>query len=199
MFNNLNEMRKILFVCIAIILAINLNAQQTGKLEDLRDDKTYKTVKIGNQVWMAENLAYKPNSGKYWAYDNNKDNVAIYGYLYDWETACNVCPTGWHLPSHEEWSQLTDFAGTNPSFKLRAKADWNNGNGTDDYGFSALPGGSRNLTGTFSKLTKGGAWWSSTETGSSDAWNRVMIPSNGRVFNIDDNKRNGFSVRCIRD
>jgi uncharacterized protein (TIGR02145 family) len=193
-------MKKLVLLLIAATFVVSATAQKSGTLTDSRDGKTYKTVTIGNQEWMAENLAYKPSSGKYWAYDDNKKNVDTYGYLYDWETACNVCPTGWHLPSHEEWTQLTDFVGSNPSVKLKAKEGWkSNGNGTDDYGFSALPGGSRRYTGAFSNIAKDGAWWSSTETGSSDAWNRVMIPSNGKVFNIDDSKRNGFSVRCIKD
>jgi uncharacterized protein (TIGR02145 family) len=82
-----------------------------GQLTDKRDGKTYKTVKIGNQVWMAENLAFKPSSGNYWAYDDDNSNVAKYGYLYDWETALDVCPAGWHLPSDKEWPVLTDYLG----------------------------------------------------------------------------------------
>jgi uncharacterized protein (TIGR02145 family) len=84
---------------------------------------------------MAENLAFKPTTGNYWAYDNNGSNVDKYGYLYDWQTACNVCPTGWHLPSDAEWTQLTDFMGGDTGTKLKTKSGWsNNGNGTNDYG-----------------------------------------------------------------
>ena len=95
----------------------------TGTFTDSRDGKTYKYVTIGKQVWMAENLAYAPSSGNYWAYHNNSSNVAKYGYLYDWQTSKNVCPTGWHLPTDEEWQELIDFAGgkDDAGTKLKAK------------------------------------------------------------------------------
>jgi hypothetical protein len=77
-----------------------------GNFTDQRDGKVYQIVTIGNQEWMAENLVYSPTSGNYWAYDNNRENIAICGYLYDWQTAQNVCPAGWHLPSNEEWTHF---------------------------------------------------------------------------------------------
>jgi len=171
-----------------------------GTFRDPRDGKTYKTVKIGNQVWLAENLAYKPSIGNYWAYDNNSSNVAKYGYLYDWQTARNVCPTGWHLPSDAEWTQLTDFVGSNPGTKLKAKSGWNsNGNGNDDYGFSALPGGYRNYNGNFYDVGNSGNWWSSTEYDTNDAWIRSMYYFNSKVSRYYYKKSWGFSVRCLRD
>jgi uncharacterized protein (TIGR02145 family) len=171
-----------------------------GTFTDSRDRKTYKYVTIGNQVWMAENLAYKPSSGNYWAYDDNSSNAAKYGYLYDWQTAKNVCPTGWHLPSDAEWTQLTDFVGSNPGTKLKAKSGWNsNGNGTDDYGFSALPGGKRSSDGNFYLIGSGGYWWSSTEGSTYYTWSRYMGSSNGGVGRYYYNKSWGFSVRCVRD
>jgi uncharacterized protein (TIGR02145 family) len=192
-------MKRILFASIAVILAINLNAQQTVTLTDSRDGKTYKTVKISNQIWMAENLAHKPASGNYWAYDNNQSNVAKYGYLYDWQTACNVCPTGWHLPSDAECTHLTDFLGRLSGTKLKAKNGWsNNGNGTDDYGFSVLPGGYRIYPGSFYGIEDLGRWWSSY---GSDHIGRDRIMANyyGDVTKGIDSKPSGFSVRCLRD
>ncbi|MDX9694300.1 MAG: FISUMP domain-containing protein [Bacteroidales bacterium] len=169
-----------------------------GTFTDLRDGKTYKYVTIGKQVWMAENLAYKPTSGDYWAYDQS--NVAKYGYLYTWETAKNVCPAGWHLPSDAEWSQLTNFVGSNPGTKLKAKSGWNrNGNGTDDFGFSAFPGGSRNDDGSYSIVGSYGYWWSSTEYGANLAWYRKMSINISNVSSYHPLKQSGFSVRCVKD
>ncbi len=78
---------------------------------DNRDGKTYPTVLIGDQTWLAKNLAYKPDSGKYWAWNNEERYVTQYGYLYTWETANNVCPTGWHLPGKDEFEILLNFLG----------------------------------------------------------------------------------------
>ena len=80
-----------------------------GILKDNRDGKEYKIIKIGNQWWIAENLSYKPNNGKYWAYNNNDNKVSTYGYLYDWNTACKTCPDGWHLPTMYEWNELINY------------------------------------------------------------------------------------------
>jgi len=85
---------------------------QTGTFIDSRDGKTYKTVKIGDQWWMAENLAYDTGGGC-WAYENYKSNLEIYGYLYTWGTAKNACPDGWHLPSDEEWTELEVYLQNN--------------------------------------------------------------------------------------
>jgi uncharacterized protein (TIGR02145 family) len=172
----------------------------TGTFTDSRDRKTYKYVTIGKQVWMAENLAYKPSSGNYWAYKNNSSNVNKYGYLYDWQTAKNVCPTGWHLPSDAEWTQLENFVGSNPGTKLKAKSGWShNGNGTDDYGFSALPGGYRYSYGNFLNIGVGGGWWSATEGSADSAWYRSMGYDLSDVDRYDVVKELGFSVRCLRD
>ena len=168
---------------------------------DPRDGKTYKTVKIGKQVWLAENLAYKPSSGNYWAYDNNSSNVVKFGYMYDWQTAKNACPTGWHLPSDAEWTQLIDFVESNAD-KLKARSGWyNDGNGTDDYGFSAFPAGERSFnSGNFFVMGINGYWWSSSESGTANAWVRYIdsfFKDVGRSEYYD--KRNGCSVRCLRD
>lgn len=172
----------------------------TGTFTDPRDQKTYKYVTIGKQVWMAENLAYKPSNGNYWAFWNDEGNVAKYGYLYDWQTAKNVCPTGWHLPSDAEWDQLTGFVGSNEGTKLKAKSGWSsNGNGTDDYGFSALPGGYRLGNGSFYRIGYYGDWWSATELNATTAWGRSMIGDNSDVGRNSNNKSWGFSVRCVRD
>jgi len=112
------NVKSILFIFLAFQLLLFYTTckkddvqSKTGTFTDARDNHAYKWVRIGDQVWMAENLAYKPSSGNYWAYNNDQNNIAIYGYLYDWKTACNVCPSGWHLPSDAEWTKLRDYLG----------------------------------------------------------------------------------------
>ncbi len=156
------------------------------------NEQTYKTVVIGTQTWMAENLNYNPGTGNSACYNNQPSNCTAYGRLYDWSTAMGVCPAGWHLPSDAEWTTLTNYvsgsgeAGT----KLKATTGWNgNSNGTDEYGFSALPGGSGN----------GGSWWSATEYNSGYAWYRSMYYDDSGVGRLSSTKSYLFSVRCLKD
>ncbi|TVQ89264.1 MAG: hypothetical protein EA393_07315 [Bacteroidetes bacterium] len=172
-----------------------------GSFTDPRDGKSYETVTIGNQVWMAENLAYEPTSGNYCASDNDKSNVETYGYLYNWQTALNVCPVGWHLPSDNEWKELTTFVGFFDSVKkLKAKSGWSdNGNGSDDYGFTALPGGECSWGGALFFVGHSGYWWSATEANTDRAWRRSIYYSLSHVNFDPSDKESGFSVRCVRD
>ncbi len=170
-----------------------------SQVTDKRDGKTYKTVKIGNQVWMADNLAYMPSIGNYWAYDDDNSNVAKYGYLYDWETAKNVCPSGWHLPSDEEWTTLTDYLGKDAGTKMKSTSGWKgNGNGTNESGFSGLPGGVRYSYGD-GNIGYYGFWWSSSQSNASIAWDRFLSYDSSNVFRYGNSKEGGFSVRCLRD
>jgi uncharacterized protein (TIGR02145 family) len=139
-----------------------------GTFTDTRDKKTYKTAKVGTQTWMAENLNYEAKGSK--CYANKPDNCQKYGRLYDWETAKSACPSGWHLPSDEEWRTIINFAGGKDiaGKKLKAKSGWGgNANGTDDYGFSALPSGfGFSDSDSFYDIGEGGLWFSSSEYGS---------------------------------
>lgn len=175
-----------------------------GTFTDPRDGKVYQTVTIGNQEWMAENLAYEPSSGNYWAYDNNNSNVETYGYLYDWETACDVCPDGWHLPTNAEWTELTKNAGG----KLKATGTIEAGTGlwydpntgaTNETGFTALPGGYLIGYGTFSSIGYDGGWWSAAGHNTYGAWYRSVGYYGSDVYRYSSNKALGCSVRCLRD
>jgi len=113
-----------------------------GTFTDKRDGKKYKWVTIGDQMWMAENLNYETGNSR--CYDDDQKNCAKYGRLYDWETALTVCPAGWSLPLINDVWKLMDVGGE----KLKAKSGWEwsyssdeDGNGSDDFGFNALPGG----------------------------------------------------------
>jgi uncharacterized protein (TIGR02145 family) len=184
-------MRKLLLTTAAVAAAIGLAGcapDKFGTITDARDGKTYRTVKIGYQTWMAENLNYETQSGS-WCYDNDTSYCNGYGRLYDWETAAEACPSGWHLSSDYEWDVLTDklsvlYLSQYIGYGLKAKDGWFFdgtrccGNGSDIYGFSALPGGGiTNLAWkqerwwpweseeprTFQGVRLRGAWWTSTE------------------------------------
>lgn len=123
----------------------------TDSFTDPRDGQTYRTVKIGNQVWMAENLNYRTDDS--YCYDDEPANCRKYGRLYTWKAALNACPSGWHLPSYEEFETLFAAVGGKgvAGKALKSTSGWyNNDNGTDVYGFSALPAGVRDTNGDFS-------------------------------------------------
>jgi hypothetical protein len=118
---------EILAMYISVEEAAEALADRKGKFTDSRDGQTYQTIKIDNQVWMAENLNYRTSSGS-WCYDNSSDNCEKYGRLYTWETAKGVCPSGWHLPSTKEWSVLIanlggkDVAGRKLTIPINRRA-----------------------------------------------------------------------------
>jgi len=165
--------------------------------------QTYKTVKIGNQTWMAENLNYQPNTGNSWCYDDKADNCKKYGRLYDLPTALEVCPAGWKLPSQQEWDNLVTVAGGQETSgkKLKSKSGWilndENISGTDDFGFSALPGGGRYGDGYFNHAGSGGSWHTADGGGyaadEQDSFFRI------EYVDEDDYDSYGYSVRCVQN
>ena len=179
----------------------HLHKVQEGKiLTDKRDGKKYKIVKIGNQTWMAENLNYDASGSK--CYDNQPANCEEYGRLYNWATAKNACPSGWHLPSKVEYETLDKYVGDQnvAGKKLKAKSGWTkNGNGTDDYGFSALPGGVGYPGGSFDFIGLNGLWWGATELNASFAYYRYMYYDISDMVRYSFSKSCLFSVRCLQD
>jgi uncharacterized protein (TIGR02145 family) len=182
-----------------------------------------KTVVIGGKTWMAENLNYKPSSGNSWCYDGKESYCDIYGRLYDWSTAMEIstsynsskwggsdvkhqgiCPSGWHLPSRKDWETLVDYAGSSAAYKkLKSAYGWrdDSGDGTDDFGFSALPGGYRYFDGNFYDAGYLGNWWTATEYDGSNAYNWDMGSYYDGVNNYHfyNYKSNGYSVRCVKN
>ncbi len=211
------------------------------------DGNTYDAVKLGDQVWMAENLRttkyadgttipmgstesdvvayrYCPN--------NNSDNVSTYGYLYNWPAVMHnsygsednpsgvqgICPNGWHVPSDAEWTQLTDYVGSQSEYvcggdnryiakALASTTGWssssstcypgNNPSANNATGFSAVPAG--NYNGTYDYFCDFAIFWSATQGYSNYAYYRYVSSYDAIVDRLSGNKNNGFSVRCLRD
>lgn len=182
-------------------------------------EKIYNTTTIGTQVWMAENLNYEASSGSY-CYNNDTDHCDTYGRLYTWSAAMGgasssssspngiqgVCPKGWHVPSDAEWITLSEYVnnhngsdGVGKSLKANSSL-WNTTNtGTDAYGFSGLPGGRCNSSGSDYNVGAYGYWWSSTEASSTRAYRRSLYHNNDYFLRYYDDKSLAYSVRCLQD
>lgn len=208
-------MKSIGFIAF-IFLSIGVYAQSSvggSVYTDSRDGKEYRTIRIGDQVWFAENLDYKPHSGSC-TYENDMSMSTIYGRLYTWEAAHDVCPAGWHLPDDSEWKEMESaigleesdldemgWRGTDQGHKLKAQENWNqDGNGTDDFGFAALPAGFSDCRDGFGSLGRFAYFWSSTETeNTKKAWIRKLYYPTDAIGRSSYNKSFGFSVRCVKD
>jgi uncharacterized protein (TIGR02145 family) len=162
---------------------------------DNRDGREYKYVIIGEQTWMAENLRYVTPNAK--CYDNNPDNCEIYGILYDWNTANVACPLGWHLPNDAEWNML----GRNSETKLKANSElWISGKGTDDFGFTALPGGYYRSS-YFLRIREEAAFWSATAGSSTGSAHMRFLSYVRESLLLDGLYINNSlaNVRCIKN
>ena len=206
-------MKNIILTAIAILFTINTAfTQEKGTFTDTRDGKTYKTVKIGKQVWMAENLTFKTNEGC-WAYENDPENAKKYGYLYNLKAAQTSCPSGWRLPSYEDLTKLAkqikkkvrkvsrNKGGSweNLGTILKSTSGWEaNGNGTDDFGFSALPAGS-GATQYFSGKGNEGFWWLSAKSEDDMGIFFSVYSADNSLSSDGIDNYNGFSVRCIKN
>ncbi len=205
---------------------------------DIRDGKSYNTVQIGSQCWMAENLAYLPSvddpattysftSPYYYVYGYTgtdvtaakaTSNYATYGALYNWQAAMagapssstvpsgvtGICPSGWHLPSEAEWTQLINFLGgltvAGGKLKETGTVHWSSPNtsATNSSGFSGLPGG-YSFNNGFSVLGNNGYWWSSTDYLTFDGRMQYMLHDSQEITSSYWNRANGCSVRCVKD
>ncbi|MBV5313657.1 MAG: fibrobacter succinogenes major paralogous domain-containing protein [Prolixibacteraceae bacterium] len=196
----------------------------SGTFVDSRDGHVYKWVKIGTQIWMAENLAYLPSvylpsdrsqtSPRYYVYDYDGTNTEIainmpgyktYGVLYNWAAVKVACPKGWHIPNDYEWDAILNFLGgaitAGCKLKEAGTSHWlsPNKNSTNETGFMALPGGFCKFDGTFHYQESEGYWWSFTEKNEDFVWGRKMYSNYSSVSRFDYGKINGLSVRCLKD
>ena len=178
-----------------------------GTMYDERDGQTYITVDIGDQTWMAENLNYDyPSSGCY-NYNHNYENGDVYGRLYEWEIALIACPSGWSLPSEDDWTILVDFLSDEYTAAYRMKeagcAHWDCPNtATNSSGFTGLPGGYGGHGYNYIKfdgLRDLGYWWSSTESSGTNAWRLHMRYDDSGASQYYTLKTYSYSVRCVKD
>jgi uncharacterized protein (TIGR02145 family) len=218
-------MKTILLFIIAITTVILQARTQT--VTDY-DGHVYNTVVIGNQEWMKENLRvihYQngvliPNvtvmqqwgnlhSGARCYYNNDSiANDSLYGALYNWYVISDtgkICPSGWHIPTHQEWTTLETLLGgweiAGGHLKESGTLHWKapNNEATNSTGFTGLPGGMRGLNHTFEYLGENGLWWTSTEYNSSTAWSRYQWYMQGVSDANPVPKNIGLSIRCVRD
>ncbi|MDR0331333.1 MAG: fibrobacter succinogenes major paralogous domain-containing protein [Chitinispirillales bacterium] len=223
-----------LLVILPCLSAVAQTGGGSDTFTDKRDNKTYRTVRIGNLTWMAENMNFHTDSS--WCYDNADSNCLRYGRLYTWNAAKAACPAGWRLPTEDDWDNLSRVVGGRLIEKknrdgyadayyiyyirdrywdvaggeLKSKTGWvdpsgrPSGNGTDEFGFSALPGGKRSFNPNnpdrdyFQDVGESGRWWSATDSGGGLAYGRGIYSHLDEVNWLEYGKSHGISVRCSR-
>lgn len=221
-------------ICFMFLLIISCNKEvdkdnsnnPVNTVTDI-DGNVYRTVTIGTQTWMVENLKvtrYRNGdsiinakvdghweqvlAGAYCNYNNDPTLAETYGRLYNWYAVYdwrNIAPLGWHVPTRADWDTLANFLikdeFTGGKLKETGNEHWlsPNKNATNSTGFTALPGGNRYYNGHFLSIGRSGNWWSSTRTGTSHAWHIILITNDGRFYNGHEDRRLGYSVRCIKD
>jgi len=185
---------------------------KNGSFTDVRDDKTYKTVEIGEQVWMAENLNYEAKGSI--CYENRPYNCDKYGRLYNWSTAKKSCPKGWHLPSNKDWDKLVTYVDDRTDMpspydshtagqylkggRWKGPSVWSSRHNI--YGFSGLPGGWGEVKGKFYGIGCNGVWWSSSEDNIYGTYTRDMNCYRSDNITWGNTRKSSFhSVRCVQD
>ncbi len=199
----------------------------TGRTISDVQGNIYRVAKIGTQYWMADNLktekyanddfipdgtglgdiSANPTPNFFFYYDDDIDNVTRYGRLYTWYAATdnrNICPTGWHVPSEAEFNTLITYLGgatlAGGKMKIEGTGRWNSDKGDNTSEFSALPGGRRTPTGMFVADGAAGYYWSTSEQSPSVGKNLELLGGfeNANILPVLS-KKDGHSVRCIRD
>jgi uncharacterized protein (TIGR02145 family) len=222
---------KIYFTLTCLYALIIAAIAQTAAAQDLvpvkdQDGNIYKTVKIGNQIWMAENLRttkytdgtsipyitensnwINTSTPAYCWYRNDTAYIKIYGALYNgYAVNTNkICPAGWHVSTDGEWTAMVEFLGGKDVAAAKLKesgiSHWTgpDSRATNESGFSALPGGTRYVNGIFFSQKDIGYWWTFTGSDELNGWYRSMYYSNSIVDRNYHDSTNGFSVRCVKD
>ena len=196
----LNRKPLIFTLLICIAAGTFSYSQETGTLTDSRDGNEYKTIKIGDQWWMGENLAYKTDEGC-WILESIDGFAKTYGYLYSFEIAQKVCPEGWHLPSDAEFEALSYFLGGSEvaggKLKETGTDHWNspNAGATNSSGFTALSSGNTEYEAYLGIMT---FFWSSDDTGDFGL-SHALYSAKTEFSRYGLSMEIGASVRCIKD
>jgi uncharacterized protein (TIGR02145 family) len=216
-------MKKVSLILSAVVITTMMLSSCGGGTSN--QEGASNEVTIGKQVWMSENLNVDKfrngdpipeaktdeewkkageNGQPAWCYyNNNPNNGDRYGKLYNWFAVNDprgLAPEGYHIPTDAEWTLLTDHLGGTVGTQMKSTSGWlDNGNGTNESGFSGLPGGGRLFIGPFDGIGFIGYWWSSTEDDTLFAWGRGLSCYTRNVNGKPNAKKGGFSVRCLRD
>ncbi|MDP5172081.1 MAG: fibrobacter succinogenes major paralogous domain-containing protein [Bacteroidia bacterium] len=177
----------------------------SSEITDPRDGQTYQILEIGTQCWFAENLNYASDNS--WCYEDKEGNCNIYGRLYTWEAAVNACPTGWHLPTNDEWGFLAESLGgaeiAGGQMKSVDSNRWEapNTGATNESGFTGLPGGYRGSGGSYHNMGRNTYFWTNTSnsTNANYGINRGLSFTLPILSEPSTDKRFGLAVRCVRD
>lgn len=190
------------------IISSKTKEENSSSFTDARDGKSYKIIRIGKQVWLAENLNFEIEDS--YDYNLDKNLGQVYGKLYSWNAALKACPAGWKIPSDGDWKQLELELGImqnelskngwrgNISIKIKSLENWyKNQNGNNLSGFNALPAGYRGSDHKFSSLLKSTTFWTSSQFEDARAWNRRLAYGYLGVFRGYNYLTDYYSVRCI--
>ena len=183
----MNKIALSIAICGLIFTFSLPTAAQTSTFIDSRDGKKYRTVKIGKLTWMAQNLNFSTDN-------SNGSDFQKYGRLYDWDDAMTVCPVGWRLPTRKDWNDLVQAVGGDVAGKKLRSKTWN---GTDDFGFSALPGGLDDIHDGYVGIGSIGNWWGAIEN--NKAYVRGMNSNSERLSEESSEYFSyRFSIRCVQ-
>ena len=201
---NIHSINKIIILCFC---TLHTFAQVTGTFVDKRDGKKYKTLEVNQQIWMAENLAYKAKSGC-WVYNNDPKKNEQYGYLYNWATGMKSCPSGWHMANDADWQNLAKAFGgeSKAGAKMKSVNGWtDNEINTNSSGFNGLPAGYyMKSDNKFKSMGSLGVWWTATmreDDLGMTVWSFMLGSKNEKLVNdhVVFTEADGLSVRCVTE
>ncbi len=226
---NKESSKYILLILMAVVIVMVTCSKEEKAPDPVTDidGNTYKTLKIGTQIWMAENLKTTlfndglpitlitdttdwnstVTAGYCWYNNDEASNKDTYGAIYNGFTvdSARLCPAGWHIPSLEEWQQLIAFLGDTTTAGGQLKEEGTNHwitpniGATNSTGFTALASGFRYYDGTFASILYYTCFWSSTNNNSGNQWYTGLYYGNASLKTDYRSKKYGFSVRCIKD